>query len=540
MKLMEAWRLSKVPYGEVAYRSLAQTRSGMWWGSFGRADPEEASQDDAEFILRALRIARFDKVVVAAISVVASLIPFWSLRVGESSLSLAGAVALGLAASFAFVMLYSVQTLSSFLKAESWTFLASLPLGRGDLSVITLFSFVRTVDYMVVGAMVSQVAVIALLTRSPLGVLLMLLASAVNMSVAVTLSLWFSKIFYGSLGRGGRSRRATLVRAMFLGLWGLLVVGLGFLFSGTNFLLPSLNGALLGGGKAFAIGLAAVYPFSLSIIVAVACGTVVNYAPAALAAVASVCYAGLAAFLLKWGSRTIREMSVASASARPTVKVEDFELSVKGPLLGYMWKDLRASSRNPATAFFYVLPAFETIVVLISTLNLPLLRAAIVIVAAGMGGAFALFVPLGLLNAEGTGITYTKGLPVKVWTIVSAKASIAVLGFLPVPLTLGLLALFKPLTSPLSLLLPVELVASVAAGSIVEVWLFLGVSAQTRTSAVLHDLIRLLAGVSIMVLPLGAYILTYLVTSGHVLAVVAGGVTAVTELAAIVLFLRRR
>ncbi len=36
MKLAEAWRLSRIPYREVVYRSIAEERGRMWWGAFGR------------------------------------------------------------------------------------------------------------------------------------------------------------------------------------------------------------------------------------------------------------------------------------------------------------------------------------------------------------------------------------------------------------------------------------------------------------------------------------------------------------------------
>jgi len=316
-----------------------------------------------------------------------------------------------------------------------------------------------------------------------------------------------------------------------------LIVGLGFMFSATNYLMPYLGEALLTGGRAFAIS--AVYPFSLSIAVAAAAGVAVRGLPASIAGVASVCYAGIALFLLRWGTRAIREMSIDAGISRPAKAVEDLSVKVRSPLLGYVWKDLRASTRNPATAFFYALPSFETVVVLISTLSLPVLRAAVIMVAAAMGGAFTLFIPLGLLNAEGVGISYTRSLPVKVWTMVSAKGIIAVLAFLPVPLALVALALIKPVTSSLVLLLPLELVASAAAGSLVEVWLFLGVSSQTRTSAVLHDMVRLLAGVALMMLPELAYLGAYFASYDHALSVLAGGATAAIELSVVVLRLRR-
>jgi hypothetical protein len=128
---------------------------------------------------------------------------------------------------------------------------------------------------------------------------------------------------------------------------------------------------------------------------------------------------------------------------------------------------------------------------------------------------------------------------VKVSTIVSAKAVISTLAFVPVPLVMVALALFRPVTSSFVLLLPLEVVASAAAGSLVEVWLFLGVSAETRTSAVLHDMVRLLAGVSLMLLPLLAYVGTYIVSFDHALSVLAGAAIAASELGAVVLLVRR-
>jgi hypothetical protein len=236
---------------------------------------------------------------------------------------------------------------------------------------------------------------------------------------------------------------------------------------------------------------------------------------------------------------TIREMSQASGVTRHFARAGDFLLKIRSPLFGYVWKDLRASSRNPATAFFYALPVFEAVVVLLSTMSLPVLRASIVLVATAMGGAFTLFMPLGLLNAEGGGLAYTQSLPVKVSTIVSAKAVISTLAFVPVPLIMVALALFRGVTSSFVLLLPLEVVASAAAGSLMEVWLFLGVSAETRTSAVLHDLVRLLAGVSLMLLPLLAYMGIYITSFNHALSVAAGALIAAFELGAVVLLVRR-
>jgi predicted permease len=502
----------------------------MWWGSFGKGDPERAAQSDAEFILRVLRIARFDKVVVGAVSVVASLIPFWSSLFGTPSFGVAGSVALSLATSFAFVLLYSVQTLSSFLSAESWGLLSSLPLSRSDLSLVTLLSFVRTADYMVVGAVAGQVFVVAYVTHSPVAALVVLLAAGLNMLLAVTVSLRFSRVFYGSLSRGGRSKRGTLLRAAFLGLWGVVLVSIGFLFSSASYLLPFLNSILLGGSSPYGLALSLVYPFPLAIVVAGASGAVMSGSITQVAVVGFAIYLLLGALLLRWGLGMLREMSLTSGLAQSFGGTRDFTVKVRRPFVGYMMKDLRASSRNPATAFLYAMPVFETVVVLLVASNLPVIRAPIVLVATALGGAATLFLPLGLLNAEGGGLTYTRGLPVRVETIVASKAAISTLTYLAVPVAMLGLAAVKPLTSGILLLLPVELLASTAAASIVEVWLFLGLASETRTSAMLHDLTRLLAGGFVMVLPEVAYVVTYLLLLDHPLAVLAGGVVAVAEL----------
>ena len=36
----------------------------------------------------------------------------------------------------------------------------------------------------------------------------------------------------------------------------------------------------------------------------------------------------------------------------------DFQIKARGPLRGYIMKDLRVTSRNPATAFFFVASSF--------------------------------------------------------------------------------------------------------------------------------------------------------------------------------------
>jgi len=78
MKLADAWDLSRFPYREVVYRSIAEERGRMWWGAFGKNDPDRQSQDELELAERALRIAKFDKVIVSIFNIVVAIAPLGS------------------------------------------------------------------------------------------------------------------------------------------------------------------------------------------------------------------------------------------------------------------------------------------------------------------------------------------------------------------------------------------------------------------------------------------------------------------------------
>jgi predicted permease len=156
-----------------------------------------------------------------------------------------------------------------------------------------------------------------------------------------------------------------------------------------------------------------------------------------------------------------------------------------------------------------------------------------------MGGVFALFMPLGLLNSEGTGLEYTKALPVKTSRIIASKALISIATYVPVPLALFLMAFMKPLSSPTSILIPCVAVVAIASASIIEIRLFLGFSRQGRVALLLYDLGRLMAGVTVGLIPLVVYALTYLLSGNHVSAILAMSSVAATEMAVAVHLLRQ-
>ncbi len=531
MKLIEAWHLSRTPYREVVYRSLAEEKGRMWWGAFGKSHFDKEGKSDFELTKRVLRIAKFDKLIVALFCVISSAMPFTSLFSGSRAIGLTSSISLSLSVTFGFTALYAIQTLSSFVSAESSELLFTLPLSKDDFSKITLFSFIRSVDYMVLGAIVSQVISVACLTVSPVATLLMFIASIINAVFAVTVALWFSRIFYRNLIRAGRSRRGTVLRLVFILMWGSLLLGVGLLLSVPWYIVPQLEAALLSFNQLSSLFFFIVYPFSAGIAIANLVYPNPAFSAVLIASAAMIGYVLLAGVAGKWSLKTVKHMSQKAGVKIAEAAERDFSIRARSPTFGFVMKDLKISSRNPATAFFFALPVLEALIVSLLTTNYQMLRVSTVLVATTTGGIFALLMPLALLSAEGTGLEYTKTLPVNASRIMTSKTLISTATYVPVPLTMLAMLFVKQMTSPLAILVPFLAILAIASASIFEIKLFLRSAAKGKIAAAARDVEKLVAGVITALIPQIAYAASYFISFDHVTAILAMGAAAVIELA---------
>jgi predicted permease len=539
MKLTEAWRLSRIPYKEVVYRSIAEERGRLWWGGFGGSRLDSETQNDLELTKKALRIAKFDKSLVAVFNIIAAVIPFTAQFFGSPVLGLTGAISLSLAVTFGFTALYAIQTLSSFVSMESSALLSTLPLAKDDFSLITILSFVRSVDYMVMGSILSQVAMVARLTASPLAILLMFVASLMNATLAVAVALWFSRMFHKNLLRGGRSKGNTVLRLVFIFMWGTLLMGVGFLLGLPWYIVPALEKTLLSPSQVTNILYCLLLPFSSGIAISNLVYPVAEGSTVLAASVAMIGYVVLAGAAAKWILGAVKSMSQGIDVKTAMVTAKDFSIKTRRPLFGYIVKDLKVSSRNPATALFFALPVLETAIVSLVITNFEVLKASAILVATLVGGIFSLLMPLALLNAEGTGLEYTKTLPVNANRIVVSKTLISTATYVPVPLALLVMALLRPLSSPVTILIPFFTLLSITSASIFEIKLFLDSVTRGKIAALTHDLKKLVTGVTTIIIPMAAYALGFLVSFSHILAILSMATIAFAELAIAVYLLKR-
>ncbi len=538
MKLLEAWHLSRLPYKEVVYRSIAEERGRMWWGGFGRGCLGGDAQNDYELTKTVLRIAKFDKLLVSIFIVLAAVIPFTAQFFGSPILGLTSAISLSLAVTFGFTALYAIQTLSSFVGAKSSAYLSTLPLEQNDFSLITLFSFVRSVDYIVVGSIFSQVIMVAYYTGSPFAVLTMLVASVMNALLAVAAALWFSRMFTKNLSRGSRSKAHSALRLIFILMWGSLLLSVSLLISSPYYIVPSLEMMLNTPKQIINMLFCFLHPFSAGITIANISNPVTAGPESLIAPVSLVGYVIIAGIAGNWMLKIVKRISHGTDVEISRETAKDFSIKTRKPLFGYILKDFKISSRNPATAFFFALPVLETVIISFVIANSEVLRASELLVSTFMGGILVLLMPLALLSAEGTGLQYTKTLPLNVNKIITSKALISTLTYIPVPIVLLIMAFLKPLSSPLIISVPFSIILTVASASIFEIQLFLSSVTKGKIAALIHDLKKLIVGVTTLIIPLAAYSVGYLISFSHVFAVLGMGGAAASEMVLAAFLLR--
>jgi len=536
MKIADAWRMSATPYSEMAFRSILQSSSNMWWGSFGRGSSETSGRED--LVKRALRIARFDKLIVAAFVVVAAGAPFIPQAFG-ASYGISASVTLSLAVSFALIVLYGVQTLSSFVTSGPSPVLSTLPLTEDEVSLVNVLSFVRTSDYLVIGSMACQVFFVSLVTGSVLPGLFVLLAGAMNSVLAVGVSLWLSNVFYRNILGSRQGRLAGAVRLGLLLAWGAVVLGIGVLFAAAGYLIPMVQNALATPDALTGSILSLVYPFSLGITAGSISHGSASSAIGEMALGATAGYLLIAVAASRWSMSSVASFPEGGSRTGVAGGEHDASIPLRGPVAAYVMKDLRAASTNLPSAFLFALPTFETLVILLIRAFLPTLGASTLLVALTLGGVFALVLPLVLVGSEGTGFEFAKTMPLRMRTIVSAKGLITTAVFLPAVAVVYVESLLKPLTSASSVLIPPAAILAVAAASLLEVRLFLGFAPRGRATFALQEFARMAAGAGVVLLPATAYLATYIVTFNHIVAAAVMVVIASAELAGIVGFVRR-
>ena len=473
MSIQQAWKMSKLPYVELLYKSN-QLASGATQATLSDMPAEESQKR----IRSMVRNAKVSKVVFTIFICLGSAVPFVGFAMNRTPISLASAIAISMVIGFAYLVFYSLQILPSFSSAEPYSMLLTLPFSKESFSLITLFSFVRTIDYLAVGSIVIPFVSVTVLTGSITASALMLGASATNVILAVVVGLWISRLFYQNITRGGRSKAATLSRIVFLITWGFAVMSTGFLFQIVTYLLPYVNQIFSGSlYEAYGVILSMLLPFTFGLATSSLAfpGSFASSAPgtstalfAALSYVAAAAYFLVAIIAARRTSNILTGITHGEGVAIARETAKEFGVKLRKPLSAYIMKDVRSASKNPSTAFLFALPLFETVVIFIALNQEGAVNIIDVASMTLIGALFTLMVATILLNTERKGLEYSLSLPITGKMIIDAKSLIATLTYIPAPFAILLLQLLKSEVS-ISSLFPFIEVLAVSAATTVEI-----------------------------------------------------------------------
>jgi predicted permease len=533
--LGEAWRASKVSYTELVYRPIL--RSGYTSRDMG----------SRKSVKTALTGATVNKMIFALFTMAGALFPFalYRLRIDSSSIHLTSAsidltiaVSLSLLLVFGYLVLYCVQVLPTFVSSGSFGPLAQLPVASRDVSTVAAMTLWRTLDYILMVSLLSQLAAIAYFTGSITGTLLVALASVSSSLLAIGLSLRLTSLFQRRLEGGSLSGVRAFFRPLYFILWGLGVMSAVFLFSVISFVAPPLQVMLTQPSSPEGFALSLLLPFSAGLIVSHFSGQNVAALSLVLAvggmAIAALGSLGASAVIF----RTIAGVVLPTRGVTGEGGKTELSFRVRGALSAYILKDIRVSSRNPATGFLFALPLFEIIAVVVPLTATPLVRMAPILVGAQVGGGFALFVAFLLVTVEDLGVERKTALPFSESVRTLSKVIVSTAAYLPVPVALALVLMGKALTfEGGAIIIPIATAGSVFAACVFEVSVLKALADTGRGTAV-----RFAAGIGsgelVLILPTLAYAVAYVLWHDHAAALESFGLVTVMELAAGAFLLR--
>jgi predicted permease len=557
LKLKEAWKLSKTPYTELTFRSLELTRgSSRGIGS--------SANDPVKRVRSVLRGAKISKVAFSIFIGIGSVVPFLAFAARKTPYTLATAIILSLAITLAYSVAYSLQVLPSFAQAGPYSLLQSLPIDERDFSLISVFSFLRTFDYIALTAIFVQVLSVAVFTSSFAGTALMAVASLINLAFGMAIAVWLSSVFYKNVTRGSRSRAASVARFVFLLTWSSVTLLFTLLFNFLSYLIPYFDSILAGNFSSGAgILLAFLHPFSEAILISSIVfasspvqGTLYSITPLIYAA--TLAYIFLSAVAAR---RTLKTISIITHGqlVRITRQItRNFELKLRQPMMAYIVKDLRVASKSPQAAFLFALPLFETLIIALSSSGLSLLGSSSIVAITSIGTFFTLFAASVLLNTEGLGLEYTMTLPLGSRIIIFAKSTVATIAFLPVPIAILILTALKG-TVQGTVAIPFVEVLAVSAATTAQLGFFITTQKRSRTGIPLEsegafqpsgfsvmsggDVVRLvkalIVGGIVLFAPLASYEASSTLGNSDGFSILIMAVSAVAELVIVQFLLRR-
>lgn len=442
-KFFELWKISGTVYREICFQSLFSLRLGA---TLPRMDSEKlgkiARQPEMNMLVSKILITIF--VAVLAIMPLGYWSYFvWELKLAEE-LAVVGCVSVFLASLFFLLIMLGLQAATSLVATKAFEILSSFPISRGDISKIALLSFLRIFDIPLVTALIVFPVVFSVITHSFFGGLAALFAAALTAIFAFALTIGLAKLFYSKIvGGGGSSKYKTIMRFIYMLIWILPSFGIYLVMNFATQILQVFAQSLAQISPAHSIALSLVYPFSLGFVVAFAVlPHKISLTIAAVLTASTILHTFLGYFGLNYLGSTIKRVGSGGVIVAPKAFVKDLFIRPRSALLGLVIKDLRVASRAPSYASILMLPALQTVIIVLSLLSLTNIRLEFVLGFLTGVSLLSLMVTPTLFSAETLASAYTRSLPLKRRTVVAAKTFLSTLTYISCVIVLTVVTLY--------------------------------------------------------------------------------------------------
>jgi hypothetical protein len=523
LNFRETWRLSSKVYKEVTFQSIFSLRAGSGL-------PQRGKKDVKQLVNSARTSTLISKLVTTVFIGVFGPIVFIPLTVVSSSaapkeLTIVGSVAAFLAVVLFLIAFMGLQVSTSFVSSKVVDILGPLPLSKRDISRIIFMCFIRIFDIPLIVAPVVFLAAYFYVGGSVLGGLVCLIAVGATEILALTLNIGSARFFYSRIaGGGGKSAWQTAMRFVFMLVWILptfaayvLVNFAGQVVQFIAYLTTSLSSLLQ--------ILVVIYPFSYGFLVSYATFPQTNYLTFGLAVVSSIAYLFVTYYCLRWMTRTASTLSAGGIVRGLRDAVKDTLIRPQIPWLGIIRKDLRVASRAPSYASLFLLPAMQTVILAISFSSISDvgLNAALGLLT-GIS-MITLLLPPTLLSIEGLASLYTRSLPMKKRTLISAKTLLSTVTYIMSLMVLSLVATYQRRDYSFILTFGVINTFAIAAAIMLELTILTnkfwkeGFAVGNIYSRLSTYILIFIPSFALIVIPIIAAVVTFFMAEGFVLQV---------------------
>jgi hypothetical protein len=439
LKFRELWKVSSTAYKEISFQSIFSLRAGSALPRSGRTDIKRLVSNARVSTL----ISKLVTTLFVAIFGFTVFLPMTGYIPSSTpppprDVTIIGSVTAFLAVVLFLIVFMGLQVSTGFVSSKISEILGVLPLSKQEVSNVVFLCFLRMFDIPLIGAAVVFLSAYFLVGGSILGGVLLLIATVITEIFALTLTIGSAKFFYSRVaGGGGRSRWQSLFKLLFMVVWILPTFGAYLVINFAGSIVQSFA-SLTQSFSSILHFLVLIYPFSYGFLASyLTFPKVPDYTVLGFSIAASIAYIFVALFCFRWVTRAVRTIGGGGVIARVKGIVKDTQIKPQIPWLGIIRKDLRTASRAPSFASLFLLPTMQTIILALlfsSSSNQQLFDNLGMLTGISL---ITLMLPPTLLSMEGLASSYTRSLPMKKRTLISAKALLSTVTYM-----LSLIALF--------------------------------------------------------------------------------------------------